>query len=260
MRQGVSILNGIAGDLLARRGLPGSIAMTFVQEGRPLALNARSIETAQPQLTGKIVVLVHGWCCSEDVWNFADGATYATLLQQDAGYTPFAVRYNTGLPIADSGRDLARLMRALARAHPAGVDEIVLIGHSMGGLVIRAACDAPASADIDWTKKVRHAFYLGMPRAAADPGLSSAQHWQLVGTLTDDPRHPMAKVFGDGLVRVPQSAAPGSGPGDTRAGPHVIVLPGVHHLQLAHDPAAYEVIHRVCAAAPALASDAVPPA
>lgn len=286
--------------------------MTFVQDGRPLALNAQSLATAQPRLGGRIVVLVHGWCCSEDVWRFADGkSTYATLLQRDTGATPFAIRYNTGMPIPDSGRDLARLLRALAAAYPCPLEEIVLIGHSMGGLVIRAACHTGDPEDAAWTRKVRHVFYLGTPHDGTDlerfaqgatgalrstsnpvarlatyllrgergvtdgsnasapasaapdaatlatlPWLRSARHWVLVGTLTDDPRHPLAQALGDGLVRVPKGVAPGA-----RAAPGVpgiVVLPGVHHLQLAHDSAVYDTIHRACTDSPAPADAGSP--
>lgn len=318
--RGVSILNGFVGDYLDRRGLPGSIAMTFVHEGRPLALNPQSLAATQPRLTGSLVVLVHGWCCSEDVWRFADGeSTYATRLQRDTGATPFAIRYNTGLPILDSGRDLARLLRALVAAYPRPLDEIVLIGHSMGGLVIRAACDTAAPDDAAWTGKVRHVFYLGTPHDGADvarfaqgatralqstpnpvvrlvahlfrrgrdakegandpaivraapdapapapaladlPWLPGARHWVLMGTLTDDPRHPLAQALGDGLVRVPKGAAPGvhgvHGGRGAQGVPGVVVLPGIHHLQLAHDAAVYDTIRRACAGslAPAAAS------
>ena len=302
--RGVGILNGIVGDYLDRRGLRLSIAMTFVQEGRPLALNARSLAAAQPAATGRIAILVHGWCCTEDVWSFADDAsTYASRLQRDAGYTPFAVRYNTGLPIAESGRDFARLMRALAAAYPVPIEEIVLIGHSMGGLVVRSACHTIDAEDAAWTARVRHAFYLGTPHEgadverfaqgataalrtipnpltrligsvlnlrggrdlrsgahapdspSADPSvlatlrwLPSARHWLLMGTLTDDPRHPVSRVLGDGLVRVPPPADRGTEARDAQAIAGVMVFPGLHHLQLARDPAVYDTLRRICGA------------
>ena len=44
--------------------------------------------------------------------------------KRDGGYTPFYVRYNTGLPIAESGRHLAKLLQALAAAYPLPIEEI----------------------------------------------------------------------------------------------------------------------------------------
>jgi len=167
--RGISILNGVVGDYLDRRGNGLAIPMSFVQDGAPLAVNAHALNVAQPELTGKMVVLVHGWCCNEDVWRFPkDGETYATKLQRDAGYTPFAVRYNSGMPVADNGAAFASLLTALADVYPRAIDDVVLIGHSMGGLVIRSACQFGAEANVPWLSRIRHIFYLGTPHDGAD--------------------------------------------------------------------------------------------
>ncbi|MEP7330256.1 MAG: alpha/beta fold hydrolase, partial [Betaproteobacteria bacterium] len=285
----------VVGDYLDRGGNGLAIPMALVQDGQPLALNAYALCTAQPVLTRKLVVLVHGWCCNEDVWHFAPtNATYATKLQQDAGFTPFAVRYNTGMPIAENGAAFDQHMTALVAAYPSAIDSIVLIGHSMGGLVIRSACEHGAHAGASWLSLVRHVFYIGTPHdgavlerfaqgatvalartrnpvtrlvgrllgvrsvgvkdlhdggtAAVTPGvtalswvpwLATARHHRLVGTLTDNPQHPVSQALGDGLVRVPTPTpgdSPESNPGD------VTVFAGVHHMQLARDAAIYAAI------------------
>jgi pimeloyl-ACP methyl ester carboxylesterase len=287
--RGISALNGVVGDYLDRNQNGLAIPMAFVQDMQPLALNAAAVRAAQPSLTGKLVILVHGWCCNEDVWRSReDGETYATKLQRDLGFTPFAVRYNSGMPIAQSGAAFAGLLTALVDAYPRPLDEIVLIGHSMGGLVIRGACHTGKKTDASWLPRVRHAFYLGTPHDGADlerfaqgatvalatsrnpitrligrmldvrsagvrdlhdgeanvgagaqapmPWLATARHHRLVGTLTKDPGHPVSQAFGDGLVKVPAGAEPGT------ADPDVTILPGVHHMQLARDPGVYAAI------------------
>jgi triacylglycerol lipase len=290
--RGISALNGVVGDYLDRNRNGLAIPMAFVQDLQPLALDAAALRAAQPSLTGKLVILVHGWCCNEDVWRSrADGETYATKLQRDLGFTPFAVRYNSGMPIAQSGAAFARLLTALVAAYPRPVDEIVLIGHSMGGLVIRTACHVGEETGANWLSRVRHVFYLGTPHDGADlerfaqgatvalttsrnpitrligrlldvrsagvrdlhdgeanlgiggasapapmPWLAAARHHRLVGTLTKDPGHPVSQAFGDGLVKVPAGATPGD------VHPDVTVFPGVHHMQLARDPALYAAI------------------
>jgi len=167
--RGISILNGVVGDYLDRRVNGLAIAMAFVQDGRPLAVTAQGLRAAQPALSRKLVILVHGWCCDETVWRFPhEAATYATKLQVDAGYTPFSVRYNTGLPVGQSGQDLARLLRALIAAYPLPIDEIVLIGHSMGGLVIRAACHVGSETGDRWVDAVNRIFYIATPLDGAD--------------------------------------------------------------------------------------------
>ena len=298
--RGISILNGIVGDYLDRRVNGLALAMAFMQDGHPLAVTAHGLRTAQPALSGKLVILVHGWCCNETVWRFPDeAATYATKLQGDAGYTPFSVRYNTGLPVAQSGQDLARLLRALIAAYPMPVDDVVLIGHSMGGLVIRAACHVGDESGDRWVDLVKRIFYIATPHEGADlarfahgatlalsalpnpiarlvgnvldvrsrgvkdlqtggsvasedesgstalaalPWLASARHTLLVGTLMDNPRNLVSKTLGDGLVRVPAARHDRAA-----AAADVTVFPGLHHLQLAHDPAVYAVIRRLCA-------------
>ena len=56
----------------------------------------------------------------------------------------------------------------LVAGWPGGVEELVLVGHSMGGLVARSACHY---GDVDgrrWTAAVRHVFCLGTPHLGAD--------------------------------------------------------------------------------------------
>ena len=74
---------------------------------------------------------------------------YATALERDLGVTPVFVRYNTGRHISDNGRDLAALVEQIVAAWPVPVEEVSLVGHSMGGLVSRsaAACASARSCD-----------------------------------------------------------------------------------------------------------------
>jgi hypothetical protein len=134
------------GDYLQRRGNDLAITMSFRHRGQPLALHEASLRAAHPLLSRKLCVLVHGYCCNESIWAFPASAgleegSYGARMQRDGGYTPFYIRYNTGLPIADSGRHLAKLLQALAAAYPQPIDEIVLIGHRMGRRLRMAMCD-----------------------------------------------------------------------------------------------------------------------
>ncbi len=170
---GISFLNGYVGDYLREHDNGLAIAMAFYHRGRPLPLTRAALSRAHPEATSKICVLVHGLACSETTWLFADPdapdqvTSYGTLLQRDLGYTPFYLRYNTGLPIADNGKMLAELLDRLVANYPAAMDDIVLIGHSMGGLVIRSACHYGVSCKTDWVEAVRQVFYLGTPHEGA---------------------------------------------------------------------------------------------
>jgi pimeloyl-ACP methyl ester carboxylesterase len=77
------------------------------------------------------------------------------------------IRYNTGAHVSENGRRLASLLESLVAAWPVAVDDVALVGHSMGGLVARSACDAAASAGHVWPRRVRHLVTLGSPHTGA---------------------------------------------------------------------------------------------
>jgi pimeloyl-ACP methyl ester carboxylesterase len=78
------------------------------------------------------------------------------------------LRYNTGRHISDNGRDLAAMLEALVTNWPVAVEQLVLVGHSMGGLVARSACHAGEREGHAWTGPVSHVFCLGTPHLGAD--------------------------------------------------------------------------------------------
>ena len=74
-------------------------------------------------------------------------ASYGERLHEDLGITPVFVRFNTGRHISENGASLAALLDELVASWPVDVEQIALIGHSMGGLVARSACHHGG----DWT-------------------------------------------------------------------------------------------------------------
>jgi pimeloyl-ACP methyl ester carboxylesterase len=171
---GMSILNGAVGDYLRDRQNGLAIDMAFHHHNRPLPLTGTHLRRAYPHLTSNICILVHGLGCNEDIWMFRDSrypdrsTDYGTLFHAELGYTPLYVRYNSGLSIAENGKDLVVLLNTLLANYPAPINEIVLIGHSMGGLVIRSACHYGAQQQSGWAQFVKHVFYLGAPHEGAD--------------------------------------------------------------------------------------------
>ena len=108
--------------------------------------------------TPTIVVFVHGLGNHESMW----GQSYLDAVRAH-GATPMTVRYTTGQAIADSGAELADLLDRLVAAWPVAVDRVVLVGHSMGGLVIREAL----AAGRPWRDRVSDVITLGTPHAGA---------------------------------------------------------------------------------------------
>jgi hypothetical protein len=165
----LAVLNAVAGDRLAGDLAPLAIGMAVRANGCDVGPDAEQIAAAFPDATPRIAVFVHGLAETEDSWHRQAGRSvpYGRCLRAEFGYTPVYVRYNTGRHISDSGRDLARLLDGLTAAWPVPVDEILLAGHSMGGLVIRSACHYGREARAAWAGQVRHVFYLGSPHLGA---------------------------------------------------------------------------------------------
>jgi pimeloyl-ACP methyl ester carboxylesterase len=168
-------LNGLYGNHLAHRGNKLALEMEIRRHGVEVPARDQALADAFPDATSRLVVFVHGLCETEAAWGFAPGAaepldrrTYGDRLQDELSFTPVYLRYNTGLHVSDNGRRLARLLQDLLVAWPVGIEELVLVGHSMGGLVARSACHYGEKGGLSWTDSVRHVFCLGTPHLGAD--------------------------------------------------------------------------------------------
>jgi hypothetical protein len=167
LEQTLAVLNGLVGDYLARTQNGLATDMACFRAGRSVALDRAALAAAYPEPSARIALLVHGVMCSEAVWTMPDGSDYGSLLARDLGFAPVYLRYNTGRAIADSGAELSSLLQRLLRAYPLPIEEILPIGYSMGGLVIRSACHAAALRGHDWLARVRRAIYVGTPHLGA---------------------------------------------------------------------------------------------
>jgi hypothetical protein len=167
----VSALNGAFGDTLERNGNPLALTMSFRRRGRDLEITRESLAAAYPNAKPRLAVFVHGLCETDDAWNgiparpAAHRVPYGHRMEIELGYSPLYLRYNTGRHISENGRELAGLLEDLVAAWPIEVHEVVLIGHSMGGLVSRSACHY--GVDSKCVAKVRHVFTLGTPHRGA---------------------------------------------------------------------------------------------
>ena len=160
--RGTTSLVGRAADEALRRRDPG--------DGRPISSTPRgalALAAAFPAATGRLVVFVHGLMETEHAWRLGGGEGYGARLARDLGRTPVDIRYNTGRHISHNGRSLAELLDAVVAAWPVPVDEIALVGHSMGGLVARSAGHRAAAEGHAWVAHVRHVVSLGSPHLGA---------------------------------------------------------------------------------------------
>jgi triacylglycerol lipase len=163
----LAILNGVLGDHLVQSRNALATAMTWALHGQALRNERAALARAYPEAASRVVVLVHGVMTTERIWQWADGSDYGTHLAQDLGYTALYLRYNSGRAIADNGAELSCLLERLLSEFPRPIDELLLLGYSMGGLVIRSACHAGSLAGHSWLSKVRKAIYVGTPHRGA---------------------------------------------------------------------------------------------
>jgi triacylglycerol lipase len=163
----LAILNGVLGDHLVRSGNGLATDMTWALHGRALASQRVALAASYPDATARVVVLVHGIMTDESAWRWPDGSDYGAQLATDFGYTPLYVRYNSGRAIADNGAELSRLLGSLLNEYPLPIEELLLLGYSMGGLVVRSACHVASSSAEPWLSKVQKAIYVGTPHRGA---------------------------------------------------------------------------------------------
>ncbi|MBK6998802.1 MAG: alpha/beta hydrolase [Rhodoferax sp.] len=167
----VSAFNGVVGDHLASSSNPLTITMRLRQNGQALelskpALQAMTATTAAAPISGKILLLVHGSCMNDLQWmrkNHDHGAALAAA----HGFTAVYLHYNSGLHISSNGRQLASLLQELVHAWPTAVQELVIVAHSMGGLVSRSACHYAQQTGLDWLSHLSRMVFLGTPHHGA---------------------------------------------------------------------------------------------
>ncbi|MEO6019285.1 MAG: alpha/beta hydrolase [Knoellia sp.] len=158
-----AFVNAFFGDRLHDSGSPLSHTMGVRLRGRSVPLTTDGFTHAFPEPSGEVVVLVHGLIVTETFW---DAGRFGPRLQEDLGLTPVTVRYNTGLRISRNGRELDRVLTALVEHWPVPVTRLVLLGHSMGGLVIHSAL-AQSDVDAPWVSRVSDTVTLGSPHLGA---------------------------------------------------------------------------------------------
>jgi pimeloyl-ACP methyl ester carboxylesterase len=145
--------------------------------GSAIPPEREELARAFPQATPRLVVFVHGLMEEEHGWRLGvrqGRLDYGTRLSQELGFTPVYVRYNSGRHISENGRSLADLLESIVAAWPVEVEQIALVGHSMGGLVSRSACFRASTEEAAWVQNVRYVISLGSPHMGAP--LEQAAH------------------------------------------------------------------------------------
>lgn len=287
----ISAVNGLIGDSLRESSPRLSFEMGVRHNGRHVPLEPAAMASSYPDASDALVVFVHGLCETEDYWlrkrrprrsDVPEPGSYGRRLEADEGWSPVFIRANTGISIAESGVALSALLGRLIELWPTPVRRIALVGHSMGGLIIRSACAVETQSD--WLDRVSDIITLGTPhlgspvergiarglrvaekvpelapyrrifakRSAAVlelhdglPDLAPVPHvnYRLVAaSLTKSPRQPVSLAIGDLLVQ-PRSAL-----GLPRRGEPMfpdadtLLVPGADHFDLLNHDDVYAAL------------------
>jgi len=169
----VAALNGLFGDHLHESGNPLAIRMALRSGGMALT-------QAAPAPQRKLLILVHGLCMNDRQWT-RRGHDHGQALAQALGGTPLYLHYNSGRHVSQNGRDFAMLLQRLLLEWPVPVDELVILGHSMGGLVARSACHHAEVQGLGWLQTLRALVCLGTPHHGAPLERGGRRIDQLLG-------------------------------------------------------------------------------
>ena len=159
----IAALNGAIGDHLEDTGNPLAIPMGFTMAGNSISPDTESIRLALGQVSPHVVILVHGLCLSELGWNDAGKSGVVSQLREQLGYSVLSLRYNSGRHISTNGKELTQLLDSVYQNWPVPIESLSLVGHSMGGLLIRSACHYADQSDSSWLPCLQRVVCLGTP-------------------------------------------------------------------------------------------------
>jgi len=123
-----------------------------------------------PEATGKVLVLIHGLCMSDVQWHArheGDVVDHGESLATTLAYTPVHLRYNSGLHTSKNGRELCAHLEQLVAHWPTPIEELSVVAHSMGGLLIRSAWHCAQQQGLHWPSHLKKIVFLGTPHHGA---------------------------------------------------------------------------------------------
>jgi pimeloyl-ACP methyl ester carboxylesterase len=171
----LAALNGVMGDRLLASNNPLATPMTLRYRGE--ALNWQALPP-MPEATGKVLLLIHGLCTNDLQWHAQRNGQvvdHGEALASALGYTPVYVRYNSGLHTSQSGREMSARLEQLVAHWPTPIEELTVVAHSMGGLLIRSAFHCAKQEALRWPGHLKNIVFLGTPHHGAP--LERAGNW-----------------------------------------------------------------------------------
>jgi pimeloyl-ACP methyl ester carboxylesterase len=153
----LAALNGVLGDRLQADA--NALAL-------PMSLHFRGLKPRSQ----RIVLLVHGLCMNDLQWRSSiddQVHDHGLVLEGKLDYSPVYLRYNSGLSIAANGTLMSQLLAKLQAQWQVEITELVIVAHSMGGLVSRYAIAQAEQDNTAWLQRLTRIVFLGTPHAGA---------------------------------------------------------------------------------------------
>lgn len=166
----LAALNGVMGDRLLADNNPLAIRMTLRHCGEVLNWHGSPSRQDPPEVTGKLLLMIHGLCRNDLQWDSqyeGNAVNHGERLAAELGLTPIYLRYNSGLHVSQNGRELALQLEQLLGHWPVPVEEVSVLAHSMGGLVMRSAAHYAQQDGLAWPRRLRNLVFLGTPHHGA---------------------------------------------------------------------------------------------
>jgi pimeloyl-ACP methyl ester carboxylesterase len=156
-----SILHGVIGDRFATDHPALDLPVSIRVDGRTTEATRETLATAFDAPSPRVAVFLHGLTESDCCWDNEELVLPDVVAE--LGWSSIRLRYGTGRAIGINGAELDEVLEDLVRSWPVPVRELTLVGHSMGGLVIRSAAATALERGRRWPELVRHTVHLGTP-------------------------------------------------------------------------------------------------
>jgi pimeloyl-ACP methyl ester carboxylesterase len=158
----LSVLNGVIGDYLEEKENPLKITMQFRHKSKSIKLDSENIRAVYPKINGKILLMVHGSCMNDIQWT-RQNHNHGKIVAEELNKTLIYLNYNSGIHISSNGQNLNNSLEELVQNWPVPIEELVIVAHSMGGLVTRSALYYGEQHEKNWTKHLKKVVFLGTP-------------------------------------------------------------------------------------------------
>jgi hypothetical protein len=173
----LAALNGVMGDYLAASGNPLAIPLTLWHGDLPLPLDDhRALRAALAGIGPRLAITLHGLCMHPGQWRDSQAIAASAVpaargdiesLAGELGYSVLRLHYNSGRRIAENGLDLAVALQRVSAALAQPPRAMVLLGHSMGGLLARSALQVGLAQRHGWARRPLQLICLGSPHLGA---------------------------------------------------------------------------------------------